>query len=377
MALSVVTTPSGSVQLVTQNVNKVNTVIQGSAKFGTTAGTVCEGNDSRLSDARTPSAHNQAETTISFTDVTTGNASATKHGFLPKLDGLTTTYLRGDGTWATPSGSGGVTDGDKGDITVSSSGATWTIDSAVVTEAKMVTADNTTNDVSTTKHGFAPKAPNTAHSALLGTGAWSSFIDKYVTATAGSNGDFYVTLTGTLATNDIVYINFPTATNGASNARLSVDGGSTYKEIRMPIPSGVVSYNVLASAIASKRISFVYDGTYFQPINEPNMYIPITISFTGTIGTSVSAGYVRYYPVDKRVAVSIVINTTGMSSGTLYQVANIETAYSPSFVPVLSAGSDKVNDDCNAFVNTSGVLNFIRTGASTDSIAYCSGTYYL
>ena len=64
-----------------------------------------------------------------------------------------------DYAWAEDAtGGGGVADGDKGDITVSGSGATWTIDNAVVTEAKLSIADNTTGNASTSAHGFAPKA---------------------------------------------------------------------------------------------------------------------------------------------------------------------------------------------------------------------------
>src|SRR5574344_1480619 len=83
-------------------------------------------------------------------------------------------------------------------------------------------------------------------------------VTKYITATAGSNGDFYINIGITPYTGMIVYISFPTATTGTSNARLSINNGTNYYNIK-----SLTNENIKASVIQNANYLFRFDGTNF------------------------------------------------------------------------------------------------------------------
>ena len=102
-------------------------------------------------------------------------------------------------------------------------------------------------------------------------------IGSYNTAVAVTNGDFKVTLKGTLTTGDTVNIKFPNALNDASNARLSIDNGTTYKNI---VYSNAVA--AIGADISTKYIELYYNGTnWVTDIGEKVLYDNGT---TGTYG---------------------------------------------------------------------------------------------
>lgn len=109
----------------------------------------------------------------------------------------------GDGSTAWTSltalgGGGGVTDGDKGDITVSGSGATWTIDNGVVTLAKMANMATASVIYRKTSGTGAPEVQTLAtlktDLGLTGTNSGDQTITLTGDVTGSGTGSFAATI---------------------------------------------------------------------------------------------------------------------------------------------------------------------------------------
>lgn len=155
----------------------------------------------------------------------------------------------GPGSFATTIANNAVTNAKMADNAVN----TAEIVDGAVTEAKQTLADNTTNNVSTTKHGYVPKAPNNAAQVLLGNATWGA-----VPAPTDISCRVYQTgvtgLTSSWVACAFAAENFDTDTmhdNVTNNTRI------TFKTAGKYLVGGNVG--VTASAVAGARIRV--DGT--------------------------------------------------------------------------------------------------------------------
>jgi hypothetical protein len=115
--------------------------------------------------------------------------------------------------------SGGISDGDKGDITVSASGATWTIDNEAVTFAKMA---NVSSQILIGRHAGGSDAPQEVSVGngveFSGSGIRRAALTGDVTAAAGSN-------TTTIADNAVTNAKAADMASGTVKARTTAETG--------------------------------------------------------------------------------------------------------------------------------------------------------
>lgn len=177
-----------------------------------------------------------------------------------------------------------------------------TIADGAVTEAKQTLADNTTNDVSTTKHGYVPKAPNDATKVLDGTGAWR--FEKFLplkdhVASAGNSGvnetDIF---TYTIAANRLAAVGETIqawyAGNYAANAntkriRIYWNGTAAYDSTALAINGGSFVATVNAKRIdASNVLVSVLPAAPNDTAASPGVAL-IATTFSGTVIIKITA----------------------------------------------------------------------------------------
>jgi len=260
--------------------------------------------------------------------------------------GLETDTLKikfGDGTtawnslsYASGGGGGGVTDGDKGDITVSSSGATWTIDNGAVTYAKM-------QDVS-------------AASKLIGRGSASGSGDPQE-ITIGTN----LTMSGTTLS---AAGSISGSTGSTDNAIIRADGtgGST---IQGSVPTIDDNGKILADAFALDTTPTTTGGTgvIIWDSTESAPSVGFNANVLGKLG--VDQHVQVYNQTGSTIAKRKVVRQSG-SSGTRLKVDLALADGDPNSATTIGITAESISNNSSGFIITAGLLTGVNTIAFTE-----------
>jgi len=288
--------------------------------------------------------------TVTFPQSLTFPSALGTNGFQLATDGA------GALTWTA---SGALTDGDKGEITVSASGATWTIDNDVVTLAKLAHMDTARVIGRTTAGTGSPELltiSGTGSVAMTNTptlvtpvlGAATATSINGITIAAGGSGT--LTMAGSIDTSGTGVIQL-----GSLGSRTSFGGGATTdRNINFPDASGTILLDTNTATITNKDIV----ATQLSG-NVAVARIATALTTPGPIGgTTASTGAFTTLSGTSTLTLGVA-GPTG-TAGTVV-LKNATNAFTTTIVPSVVTASRQLNLPLITATDTVAVLGLAQT----------------
>jgi len=290
--------------------------------------------------------------TVTFPQSLTFPSALGTNGFQLATDGA------GALTWTA---SGALTDGDKGEITVSASGATWTIDNDVVTLAKLAHMPTARVIGRTTGGNGSPELltiSGTGSVAMTNTPTLVTPVLGAATATSISVSGDVTSATGAVFAGGGVFVfanGFAGMYADASANLLLVSGASGSFEATLPLVTGTVAVAATSATATQALFATATAGApAYRAIASAD--IATALLTPGPIGTTPSTGAFTTLSGTSTLTLGVVSATAGT-----IVLRNASNAFTTTIVPSVVTANRQLNLPLITGTDTVAVLGLAQT----------------